>query len=111
MLGLRNTIVVNAHDTDVLLLLVAHCNTSIKCKDVGMKAGFISVKEVIQRSGLDTSGAKFPLFHSLTGSDTLPFLPGHSKETALKSRLSAQRISFWSRERTTDYGECRAICM
>lgn len=72
-----DTIVVNARDSEVLLLLVAHCNASIKCKELWMKAGtykkskFTLVNEIIERSGLDISGAKLLLpFHALTGSDT-----------------------------------------
>ena len=86
-----NTIVVSSRDTDVLCLLVAHCDKSIGSSDLWMKSGTykqpkcIPVKEIIHKHQLDVTGAQLLLaFHAITGCDSTSYLSGHSKKTALR---------------------------
>ena len=82
-----NTITVSARDTDVLLLLVAHCD-KFQCNQLWMKSGtakkrkYIPVKDVHSKLPPESDRALLA-FHALTGCDT-SYFTGHSKTTAYR---------------------------
>ena len=80
------TVVVSAHDTDMLLLMLAHFD-KIRCTYVYMKAGtskdpkFFPVHEIhriLSEDQLDTLLA----FYALTECDSVSQFSGHGKKTA-----------------------------
>ena len=82
------TIVVSVHDTDVLLLLLAHYD-KMKCTRLYMKAGtskapkYYSVHEIrmlLSADHVDTLLA----FHAITGCDSVSQFSCHGKKTAWK---------------------------
>ena len=80
-----NTIVVQARDTDILVLLLAHYN-QIGCHDMWLKVGtsknrkYIPVHNVFNNLP-DGSHTSLPSFHALTGSDSTSFIAYHSTQT------------------------------
>ena len=82
------TVVISACDTDVLLLLLAHCN-KIKCKQLWMKSGtftkpqYIPVHKIRENMPLEDIVMETILpFHAITGCDSVSYLSGHTKKTA-----------------------------
>ncbi len=86
-----DTVVVVAWDTDVLLLLMAHC-ANMPCRDLWLKAGtymkqkYIRIRELVAHNNLDASSAKLLLpFHALTGCDSTSYFARHTKKTCIKT--------------------------
>ena len=83
-----NTVLVAARDTDVLIILVSHCER-MRCNDLLMMSGtskrrkYIPVKEVLHILPERSVRALIP-FHTLTGCDTTSYLSGHTKASAWK---------------------------
>ena len=81
-------IVVSAHDTDVLVLLLAHYE-KINCHSLWMKSGtarkqqFIPVHTIHQNLSKGMVDTVIP-FHALTGCDSTSFFAGHSKKSEWK---------------------------
>ena len=81
-------VVVAARDTDILLLLIAFFS-SMKCKQLWMKAGtpkqtkYFPVHEIRQKLSFPESVYSALLaFHAITGCDTVSYFSGHTKKTA-----------------------------
>ena len=82
-----NQIVVQARDTDILVLLISHFQ-KMSCSELWLKAGtskhrkYYPVHSIVE--GLDMSplaiAESLPAFHSLTGCDTTSYICGHSKK-------------------------------
>ena len=81
-------VVVAARDTDILLLLLAFFS-SMKCKQLWMKAGtpkqkkYFPIHEIRQKLSFPESVYSALLaFHAITGCDTVSYFSGHTKKTA-----------------------------
>ncbi|MES9881148.1 MAG: hypothetical protein ABW185_09730, partial [Sedimenticola sp.] len=83
-----DTVVVNARDTDVLLLLVSHF-PHVQCKHLFMMAGtskkrkYIPIDRVYHSLPQHASSSLLP-FHALTGCDTTSYVSGHTKRSSWK---------------------------
>ena len=85
-----SAIVVAAHDTDILLLLMAHFH-KILCTKIWLKSGtskrpkYIPIHGIIEKLQLSPDVLESVVaFHALTGSDTTTFFGMHSKKTCWK---------------------------
>lgn len=83
-------IVVQARDTDVLILLLAHYH-KFSCDKLWLKAGtakkrkYIPVHTMVENMPYGPTILENMLaFHALTGSDTTSYISGHSKKTSWK---------------------------
>ena len=78
------TIVVSARDTDVLLLLVAHCD-HVQSNNLWLMAGaakirkYFNISKIYDTLSENTVPALLP-YHSLTGCDTTSYFFGKSKK-------------------------------
>ena len=83
-----DNLVSSPHDTDILLLLLAHVD-SIKSPNIWIKSRthkymYIPIRQIIMARGLEPQTRKLPLpYHALTGSDITFFVYGHGKKTTL----------------------------
>ena len=82
--------VVQARDTDILVLLIAHFN-KMAYRRLWFKAGtskkrkYIPIHSIVEQMPYGPTVLEtLPAFHALTGSDVTSFLSGHSKKTAWK---------------------------
>ena len=98
-------VVVAARDTDILLLLLAFFS-SMKCKQLWMKAGtskqkkYFPIHEIRQKLSFPESVYSALLaFHAITGCDTVSYFSGHTKKTAWSVFVKEHRLSDVSRTR------------
>ena len=91
-------VVLAARDTDILLLLLAFFS-SMKCKQLWMKAGtskqkkYFPIHEIRQKLSFPESVYSALLaFHAITGCDTVSYFSGHTKNTAWSVFVKEHRL-------------------
>ena len=105
-------VVVAARDTDILLLLLAFFS-SMKCKQLWMKAGtskqkkYFPIHEIRQKLSFPESVYSALLaFHAITGCDTVSYFSGHTKKTC-----SSKSIGYFStsEKESSQRPRCRRV--
>jgi len=90
------SLVVYVRDTDVIVLLLAHCD-KMRCTNLLMKAGtskhpsYVPIHDIRRQISIEQVSSILA-FHAITGCDSVSQFSGHSKKTAWRVFQHHHRI-------------------